>query len=71
MKGQASSRFIIVAVIASLVGSAIGIQMIRIQNIPAAAEILAQSENYRGFIDTIYPERGNIDDAHGNLLAGK
>jgi len=70
MKGQASSRFIIVAVIASLVGSAIGIQMIRIQNIPAAAEILAQSENYRGFIETIYPERGNIYDAEGNLLAG-
>jgi len=70
MKGQASSRFIIVAVIASLVGSAIGIQMIRIQNIPAAAEILAQSENYRGFIETIYPERGNIYDVEGNLLAG-
>jgi hypothetical protein len=45
MKDQAWSRLSSSHVIASLVGSAIGIQMIRHPKYPAAAEILAQSEN--------------------------
>jgi len=44
--------------------------MVRIQNIPAAKDILAQSENYSGILKTVYPDRGNIYDAKGNLLAG-
>lgn len=64
------SRYLIIAIICSLLGGAIGFQMVRIQNIPAAKEILAQSENYSGILKTVYPDRGNIYDAKGNLLAG-
>ncbi len=70
MKPLSWSRFFIICVILSLVGGAVSIQMVRIQHIPGAKEILEQSESYMGVTRKVYPERGNIYDAHGRLLAG-
>ena len=49
---------------------AVGVQMVRIQHIPGAQQILDQSQFYHGVTQTIYPERGNIYDDQGRLLAG-
>ena len=62
-------RYIIVG---RLPGVAIGviIQMVRIQNIPGASDIMAMSEYYMGYTTTVYPDRGEIYDRWGRLLAG-
>ncbi|MFZ3069985.1 MAG: penicillin-binding protein 2 [Anaerolineaceae bacterium] len=70
MKPSSWTRFFVVCLVCSLIGGSVGIQMIRIQNIPGAQEILDQSEAYMGVTQTIYPDRGNIYDAQGSLLAG-
>ena len=64
------ARFWTICIIITLVAGAVGIQMIRIQNIPGAQQILDQSEAYQGVTQTVYPERGNIYDVKGRLLAG-
>jgi len=63
-------RFWLVCVVISVLAGAVGVQMIRIQNIPGAKEILAESTVYQGVTHLVYPERGNIYDAGGKLLAG-
>lgn len=45
-------------------------QMIRIQYSPEAAVFRAQAELYAGKLQTFYPERGEIYDRDGHLLAG-
>ena len=45
-------------------------QMLRIQNSPQAAALRDQGERYAGEYRTLYPERGQIYDRHGFLLAG-
>ena len=64
------NRFFLICVICSVIAGAAGIQMIRIQNIEGAKQILAESEAYQGVNRTIYPERGSIYDSDGRLLAG-
>jgi len=64
------NRFFLICVICSVIAGAAGIQMIRIQNIEGAKQILAESEAYQGINRTIYPERGSIYDSDGRLLAG-
>lgn len=59
-----------ISVSISLIFGAVGIQMVRIQNIPGAKQILDQSVAYQGVTRTIYPDRGNIYDSEGRLLAG-
>jgi cell division protein FtsI/penicillin-binding protein 2 len=45
-------------------------QMLRIQYSPQAAAFLRQGDAYAGEYRTLYPERGQIYDRHGYLLAG-
>jgi cell division protein FtsI/penicillin-binding protein 2 len=65
-----ANRFLLVCVIATLLFTTIGAQMVRIQNLPGAQRILDMAENYQGINQMIYPERGMILDAKGRLLAG-
>lgn len=46
------------------------VQIVRIQTSPDAAVFKAQAENFSGAYRTIYPERGEIYDRNGHLLAG-
>ena len=64
------TRFWSICVACTLIFGAVGVQMVRIQNIPGSQQILDQSQAYQGVTQTIYPERGNIYDAGGRLLAG-
>lgn len=63
-------RFLIVCVICSVVAGVVALQMVRIQNIEGAERILAAAENYQGVTRLVYPDRGSIYDASGNLMAG-
>jgi cell division protein FtsI/penicillin-binding protein 2 len=60
-------RTMTVAVIIAIVGTAIPVQIVRIQNNPEVAGVTGQ-----GVLvwKTFYPARGEIYDRHGNLLAG-
>jgi len=54
-----------------LIGAAIIFQMIRVQNSPQAKDLIAYLEKtYNQEVRVIKPERGNIYDRWGNLLAG-
>ncbi len=71
MKKQYRIRSLSLAGIFGLLAFAIVFQMVRIQNSPQAAEFMNRSENwYEGVYRTLYPERGNIFDRQGRLLAG-
>lgn len=70
MKTTNWNRFFIICVLCSVAAGAAGIQLIRIQNIEGAKQILANSEAYQGINRIIYPERGSIYDSEGRLLAG-
>ncbi len=60
-------RFLSVAFLLAVVGIAILVQIIRIQNSPEVAGVIGQgSKVWKDF----YPPRGEIYDRHGNLLAG-
>ncbi len=45
-------------------------QIIRIQNSPEAAVFRAQAREYANVLKTYYPDRGEIYDRNGHLLAG-
>lgn len=64
------NRFVVICVIATVIAGAVGVQMIRIQNVEGAQDILDRSADYQGVMQTIYPDRGNIYDSTGALLAG-
>ncbi len=70
MKSQYRLRSAILAGLFAFMGLAILVQMIRIQNSPQAAAFLDQNDRYSGTFRTFYPERGNIFDRNGRLLAG-
>ncbi len=70
MSEKIKNRFLIICVICSAVAAIIGIQMIRIQSTKAAQQLLDASVNYQGESRVIYPDRGNIYDSKGRLLAG-
>src|SRR5687768_873703 len=55
---------LVVAVLAVIV------QIIRIQTSEQAAVFLSQGDRYAGEFQTVYPERGEIYDRNGHLLAG-
>lgn len=63
-------RFLFICILATLVAAAIVFQFIRIQNMEVAQKILEDSEAFQGVTRLIYPNRGNIYDAKGRLLAG-
>lgn len=63
-------RYKFIGVFFSLIGLAIVLQMVRIQNMSASKAILDVAQNYMGVNQVIYPDRGNIYDVNGDLLAG-
>jgi cell division protein FtsI/penicillin-binding protein 2 len=53
-----------------VIALAIIVQMTRIQNSPEAAVFRQQASNYAYVLRTYYPDRGEIYDRNGHLLAG-
>ena len=70
MRQQYAIRSWIIVVGLTIVGLAIVAQMIRIQSSDQAKVFLAQGDQYAGEFRTYYPERGEIYDHSGHLLAG-
>ena len=70
MKNLYRSRARILAAIFAALGFVILIQIVRIQYSSQAAAFLQQGDRYSGEFRTLYPERGQIYDRHGFLLAG-
>ena len=60
-------RYLTVAVVMMMVGAAIPVQIVRIQNSPEVAGVIG---NGAYVWKTFFPARGEIYDRHGNLLAG-
>ena len=70
MRQQYAVRTLILVAGLALVGLAVIIQMIRIQNSEQAKIFLSQGDLYSGEFRMFYPERGEIYDRNGHLLAG-
>lgn len=70
MRQQYAIRSMIIAVGLAFVGVAVIVQMIRIQTSEQAMVFLSQGDRYAGEFQTVYPERGEIYDRNGHLLAG-
>ena len=70
MRQQYAIRSLILAAGFALAGLAIIGQMIRIQNSQQAKIFLSQGDYYSGEFRMFYPERGEIYDRNGHLLAG-
>src|SRR5512133_3752929 len=70
MKRQYQNRAFVLAVIFFILSGAIVIQMLRIQMSKEAAVFLKQGDRYAGSFQTLFPERGQIYDHFGHLLAG-
>ncbi len=70
MRQQFAIRSLVLVAGLALVGLAIIVQMVRIQNSEQAKIFLSQGDLYAGEFSTFYPERGEIYDRNGHLLAG-
>lgn len=70
MRQQYATRSLVLIAILGLVGIAVVVQMIRIQNSEQAKVFLSQGDQYAGEFQMVYPERGEIYDRNGHLLAG-
>ncbi|MEP6894293.1 MAG: penicillin-binding protein 2 [Chloroflexota bacterium] len=70
MRQQYAIRSLILVGGLAFVGLAIITQMIRIQNSAEAKTFLTQGDLYAGEFHMFYPERGEIYDRNGHLLAG-
>jgi len=71
MKLPTISRLTIVSVALTLMGALIPVQMVRIQtNIDARKNTQEYEDTYSYEERVLMPERGNIYDRWGNLLAG-
>ena len=70
MRRQYALRSMMLIAGFGLVALAILVQMIRIQNSEQAAIFLSQGDQYAGEFHMFYPERGEIYDRNGHLLAG-
>ncbi len=70
MRQQYAVRSFVIIVGFALVSLAVVVQMIRIQNSEQALIFLSQGDRYAGEFQTVYPERGEIYDRNGHLLAG-
>lgn len=71
MRQQYAQRSHVLAGVMLLIALAIVVQMTRIQNSPEAAIFRQQAENYAYEWKTFYPNRGEIYDRNGRLLAGQ
>lgn len=70
MRQQYAIRSMVLIAILGLVALAVIAQMIRIQNSEQAKVFLSQGDQYSGEFQMVYPERGEIYDRNGHLLAG-
>ncbi|HUG33247.1 MAG TPA: hypothetical protein VMJ90_00655, partial [Anaerolineales bacterium] len=70
MRQQYAVRSLILISGLVLIALAVMVQMIRIQNSERAVIFLSQGDQYAGEFHTFYPERGEIYDRQGHLLAG-
>ena len=70
MRQQYAIRSLILVACLAIVGVAVIGQMVRIQNSEQAQIFLSQGDRYAGEFHMFYPERGEIYDRHGHLLAG-
>jgi len=70
MKIQFRNRQFALATIFALLSVTIIFQIIRIQTSKEAASFLKQGKVFGGKLDTLFPERGQIYDREGNMLAG-
>jgi len=70
MRQQYARRMQALAVAMVLIAFAIIMQMARIQNSPEAAIFRQQASNYAYELRTFYPDRGEIFDRSGHMLAG-
>ena len=70
MREQYAWRSWTLTSVLALVGFSIILQIVHIQNSPEAATFRAQSAQFAQTVQTFYPERGEIYDRNGHLLAG-
>src|SRR5512145_320311 len=70
MRQQYAVRSLIIVTGLVLAGLAVVVQMIRIQTSDQAKVFLSQGDRYAGEFQMFYPERGEIYDRNGHLLAG-
>ncbi len=70
MKSGYSSRYTIIGGALSLAGLFIFVWMIRLQTSEYASKLRSKEIDYTYIRKTFYPERGNIYDRWGHLLAG-
>jgi cell division protein FtsI/penicillin-binding protein 2 len=70
MRQTYAIRSLVLAVGLAVVGLAVIAQMIRIQNSEQAKIFISQGDRYAGEFNMVYPERGEIYDRGGHLLAG-
>ena len=70
MKKSYQIRSLSLSALFAILGAAIIVQMIRIQNSPEAAVFLQQGASYSGQFEALFPERGQIYDRNGHLMAG-
>src|SRR5919107_6143074 len=70
MKQLYAVRSLIVVACFALAGLAVVVQIIRIQTSEQAGVFLSQGDRYAGEFQMFYPERGEVYDRNGHLLAG-
>jgi cell division protein FtsI/penicillin-binding protein 2 len=70
MRKEYAWRSIAIAVSFALIGLAIIVQMVRIQVSPDISEFRSLAERNKGWMEVVYPARGEIYDRNGYLLAG-
>ncbi len=63
-------RSLLLAGLLAFAGATIILQIVRIQNSPEAAVFRAQAAEYASILQTYYPQRGEVYDRDGHLLAG-
>ena len=70
MRQQYAWRSKLLAVALTIAAFLIAAQIVRIQNSEEAAQFKLQASNYATQLMTFYPDRGEIYDRSGHLLAG-
>ena len=70
MRQQYAIRSFILVICLAIAGVAVIVQMVRIQSSEQAKIFISQGDRYAGEFHMFYPERGEIYDRHGHLLAG-
>ena len=70
MRREYAWRSAAVAAIFVFISLAILVQMVRIQVSPQASDFRELVQRNKGWLETVYPARGEIYDRNGNLLAG-